>query len=162
MLEKLSPSLYLFRDTCNVYVIRDGHRALLIDFGTGAVLDELADIGVSQVDWILHTHHHRDQCQGDHLANERRIPLAVPAHELPYFEEVEVLWGALQIYDIYDVRQTFFTLAKSVRTTRVLEDYETFEWGDFRFFVQPTPGHTLGHIALIARIDGAVVCTWKD
>ena len=162
MLEKLSPSLYLFRDTCNVYVIRDGHRALLIDFGTGAVLDGLADIGVSQVDWILHTHHHRDQCQGDHLANERRIPLAVPAHELPYFEEVEVFWGARQIYDIYDVRQTFFTLAKSVRTTRVLEDYETFEWGDFRFFVQPTPGHTLGHIALIARIDGAEVCFSGD
>lgn len=154
MLEKLSENLYLYRDTCNVYVVRDGQKALLIDFGSGSVLDEIAEIGISQVDWILHTHHHRDQCQGDHLANERKIPIAVPSHELPYFEEVEVFWGSRQIYDIYDVRQTFFTLAKSVRTTRVLEDYETFEWGATRFFIQPTPGHTLGHIALVAEIDG--------
>ena len=155
MLEKLSDNLYLYRDTCNVYVVRDRDKALLIDFGSGAVLDELTALGITQVEWILHTHHHRDQCQGDHLANERQIPIAVPAHELPYFEEVEVFWGSRQIYDIYDVRQTFFTLAKSVRTARVLEDYETFSWGPYTFFIQPTPGHTLGHITLIATIDGA-------
>ena len=157
MLEKLSANLYLCRDTCNVYVVRDGDKALLIDFGSGAVLDDLPDLGITQVEWILHTHHHRDQCQGDHLANERGIPIAVPAHELPYFEEVEVFWGSRQIYDIYDVRQTFFTLAESVRTARVLEDYETFTWGPYRFSIQPTPGHTLGHIALIAEIDGDLI-----
>ena len=58
------------------------------------------------------------------------------------------------IRDSYDVRQTFFTLAQSVRTSRVLADYETFEWGPDSFFVQPTPGHSLGHISLIAQIDG--------
>ncbi|MBQ35534.1 MAG: hypothetical protein CME04_04030 [Gemmatimonadaceae bacterium] len=78
----------------------------------------------------------------------------MPAHERSYFEEVEVFWGSRQIYDIYHVRQTFFTLAQSVRTAGVLEDYETFSWGSCRFFIQPTPGHTLGHIALVAEIDG--------
>ena len=120
MFEKISDNLYLFRDTCNVYVVTDGSRALLVAFGRGRVLDHLGDVGVSHVDWILHTHHHRDQCQGDSLANERNIPIAVPAHELPYFEEVEVFWGSRQIYDIYDVRQTFFTLAQRVRPARVL------------------------------------------
>ncbi len=156
-MEKISENLYLFEDTCNVYVVKEGTRVVLIDFGSGKVLDGLGDLGITQVDWILHTHHHRDQCQGDAIANQRNIPIAVPAQERPYFDEVEVFWGSRQIYDIYDVRQTFFTLAQSVRTSRVLEDYETFEWGRYRFFVQPTPGHSLGHIALIAEIDGQKV-----
>ncbi len=44
--EKLSENLYLFRDLCNVYVVKDGSRALLVDFGTGNVLDHLAEIGI--------------------------------------------------------------------------------------------------------------------
>ena len=113
-MEKITENLYLFEDTCNVYVVKDGTRALLVDFGSGKVLDHLSEIGVTQVDWILHTHHHRDQCQGDSLANERRIPIAVPAHERPYFEEVEVFWGSRQIYNIYNVRQSFFTLTDTL------------------------------------------------
>ena len=81
MFEQISEHLYLFEDTCNVYVLKEGTRALLIDFGSGRVLDHLGNLGVTRVEWILHTHHHRDQCQGDRLANERSIPIAVPAHE---------------------------------------------------------------------------------
>ena len=162
MFEKVSEHVYLFEDTCNVYVVKDGVRAVLIDFGSGRVLDHLGDLGIDRVDWILHTHHHRDQCQGDALANQRRIPIAVPAHERPYFEEVEVFWGSRQIYNIYNVRQSFFTLTESVRTDRVLEDYESFAWGPYSFFAQPTPGHTLGHVALIAEIDGSRIAFSGD
>jgi glyoxylase-like metal-dependent hydrolase (beta-lactamase superfamily II) len=90
MFERISDHLYRYSDICNVYVLTDGPRAILIDLGSGSVLDHLGEIGVSQVDWILHTHHHRDQCQGDRAANERGIPIAVPAHERTYFREVEV------------------------------------------------------------------------
>ncbi len=162
MFERISENLYLYRDICNVYVLRNGSRAILIDFGSGAVLDHLGDIGVSSVEWVLHTHHHRDQCQADHIANERGIPIAVPAHERPYFDEVEVFWGSRQIYNIYDVRQTFFTLAESIRVDRSLIDYETFEWGPYRLFVQPTPGHSLGHIALVGQIDGRKIAFTGD
>ena len=51
-------------DTCNVYVIRAGEQAILIDFGTGSVLEHLTDIGVKKVAWVLFTHHHREQVQG--------------------------------------------------------------------------------------------------
>ena len=61
---QLSPHLYCFTDTCQVYVLVDGDHALLIDAGSGAVLDALHEIGVKHVDWVLHTHHHRDQCAG--------------------------------------------------------------------------------------------------
>jgi len=162
MVERLSDRLTLFRDTGNVYVLQDGPRGLLIDFGSGRVLDHLPNLGVRQVDGILHTHHHRDQCQSDALANRQAIPVLVPFHERPYFDEVETLWSARQVYNMYNVRQTFHTLARSVRVDRSLRDYETFAWGPFRLRVQPTPGHTLGHIALVGEIDGRVVAFTGD
>ena len=58
------PELFVWTDTCNVYVLRDGDAALLIDLGDGSVLEHLADIGVKRVEWVLLTHHHREQCQG--------------------------------------------------------------------------------------------------
>ena len=78
--EKLSENLFLLEDTCNVYVVRKGDRALLIDFGSGYILNHLGDLGIARVDSILHTHHHRDQAQGDLRAAAQRIPIAVPEH----------------------------------------------------------------------------------
>src|SRR5674476_640473 len=57
---KLTENLFLFEDTCNVYIVRDGTRAILIDFGSGKVLDHLPELGITTVDWVMHTHHHRD------------------------------------------------------------------------------------------------------
>jgi len=56
---RLSEHLYELADICNVYAIVDGEHALVIDAGSGAVLDHLNQIGVTQVEWVLHTHHHR-------------------------------------------------------------------------------------------------------
>src|SRR5213593_3097280 len=57
------PQLFAWSDTCNVYVLRDGDAALLIDLGDGSVLEHLGEIGVKRVEWVLFTHHHREQCQ---------------------------------------------------------------------------------------------------
>jgi glyoxylase-like metal-dependent hydrolase (beta-lactamase superfamily II) len=37
---------------------------VLVDFGTGDVLEHLAEIGVERVTDVPMTHHHRDQGQG--------------------------------------------------------------------------------------------------
>jgi glyoxylase-like metal-dependent hydrolase (beta-lactamase superfamily II) len=70
-LRQISPSLYRFADTCNVYVVRDGPHALLIDAGSGGIARHLAADGVNAVEWVLHTHHHRDQCWGTPALVER-------------------------------------------------------------------------------------------
>src|SRR5919201_5497223 len=80
-LQQLSPSLFLYRDTCNVYVLRAGARAILIDFGSGDVLDELPALGVARVTDLLVTHHHRDQLQGLGRAVEAGIRIWVPLVE---------------------------------------------------------------------------------
>ena len=65
------PHLYRWTDTCNVYVLKDGKSAILIDLGDGTVLSHLGEIGVTKVDWVLLTHHHREQCQGFPLSRSK-------------------------------------------------------------------------------------------
>src|SRR4051812_34900098 len=83
-LGRAAPDLLSWTDTCNVYVLRDGDAALLIDLGDGSVLDHLRDIGVTRVEWVLFTHHHREQCQGAAKLGpwrERGTKLAAPDAE---------------------------------------------------------------------------------
>src|SRR6516165_5988540 len=51
-LTRLSEHLYRFDDTCNVYLLTDGAAGLLIDAGSGAVLDHLRPTGVQRVEWV--------------------------------------------------------------------------------------------------------------
>src|SRR5262245_37056719 len=111
-LTQVSPNLYWYRDTCNVYLLARGAHGLLIDFGSGGVLDHLHEAGVREVEWVLHTHHHRDQCQGDPILDERGIPIAVPEREMALFVEADAFWRLKRIYDNYDVSSIGHTLAR--------------------------------------------------
>lgn len=153
----ISENLFVLEDTCNVFLIRDGGHGLLIDFGSGIILRHLAGLGVSTIDWILHTHHHRDQAQGDRFAAANRIPIAVPAHERHLFEDVERFWRNRRVFELYQVTNDFFSLTENVPIAASLHDYDTFEWRGHKFFIQPTPGHTLGSISLISEVDSRKV-----
>ncbi len=159
---KITENLFWFEDTANVYVVRDGSSCLLIDFGSGKVLDHLKDLGISQVDWILHTHHHRDQCQGDAKAVARGIPIAVPVHELHLFADAENFWRNRRVFHLYYVRNDFNTVVENIPVAQSLRDYSTFRWRHIDFFILPTPGHTLGSITLLASIDGRKVAFTGD
>ena len=62
--------------------VADG-QAVLVDFGSGAILDHLDEIGVERVTDVLVTHHHRDQVQGLARAAEAGIRIWVPPLEAP-------------------------------------------------------------------------------
>lgn len=159
---QISNNLFALEDTCNVYLIRDGSHGLLIDFGSGKILDHLPSLGITQIDWILHTHHHRDQAQGDLRAIERGISIAVPAHERHLFEDVERFWANRRIFELYIVRNDFFSLTQNVPVNALLHDYEVFAWRNYNFFIQPTPGHTIGSISLVTNVDGRQVAFSGD
>src|SRR5580765_1643853 len=91
-LERISPHLWRLADTCNVYLVVDGDAALAIDAGSGAVVELLADAGVERVEWVLHTHHHRDQCWGTPRLREHGAGVAVPEHERHLFADAELYW----------------------------------------------------------------------
>ena len=159
---RLSEHLYRFTDTCNIYIIVDSGRALLIDTGSGAVAGALAETGAAGVEWVLHTHHHRDQCAGTPALAAAGARVAVPEHERHLFEEAELFWRTRRVYDNYDDRNTFFAAARDVAVDAVLEDYETFTWRGYRFEVVPAKGHTRGSSLLVATIDGQRVAFTGD
>ncbi|MEX0670926.1 MAG: MBL fold metallo-hydrolase [Pirellulales bacterium] len=51
-----APDVFCWTDTCNVWVIREGTAAILIDLGDASVLAALPRIGVTSVEWVLFTH----------------------------------------------------------------------------------------------------------
>ncbi len=159
---RITEHLYKFFDTCNVYIIKDGDRGILIDAGSGKVLDYLDQIGISRIDWVVHTHHHRDQCWGDYKLIEKGAGIAVPEYERYLFEEVEEFWNHKRIYDNYNDRNTFFSIGKNIPVKAVLKDYETFTWRNYKLEILPAKGHTMGSIALIAEIDGKKIAFTGD
>ncbi len=42
----IAPRIFRWTDTCNVYCVTSGDRGILIDAGSGAVVDHLEEIGV--------------------------------------------------------------------------------------------------------------------
>ena len=160
--KQLSDHLYVFEDTCNVYVVKDGDAALLIDAASGAVAEHLGEIGCTSVEWILHTHHHRDQCWGSAKLAEGGAKVAVPQYEQHLFDRAELYWQSRRVYDNYNDRNTFFTVGGDIPVAQTLDDYETFEWRGHEFFVLPAKGHTLGSIALLAEIDGTLTAFSGD
>lgn len=160
-LSLLSARVHRFEDTCDVYVLTSGERALLIDLGTGAVLDELGALGVRYIDWVLFTHHHRDQCSG-----HRRLPgttrVGVPAHEVHAFTDVERFWQTAPVYDLYDCASMHNVVAQNVRVDRALKDCEVLEWEDLRIETLPAPGHTRGSVSYAVEVDDLVYAFTGD
>jgi glyoxylase-like metal-dependent hydrolase (beta-lactamase superfamily II) len=162
LLQRLSENLFLFCDTCNVYVLRSGSSAVLIDFGAGDVFNHLAEMRVERVTDVLLTHHHRDQAQGLPRAVENGIRIWVPHQEQDFFHSVDAHWQAREIYNNYNMRQDRFSLMHSIPVNGTLQDYDTPEFGNYSFMVVPTPGHTTGSITLMADVDGQRVAFSGD
>ncbi|MFC4807894.1 MBL fold metallo-hydrolase [Paenibacillus sp. GCM10023250] len=162
MLESISEHLYLYEDTCNVYVIRQDNEAVLIDFGSGAVLEELRSIGVERVTDILMTHHHRDQVQGLNRAVAAGARLWVPHHEQDLFTNVDLHWHGREIYNNYDVRQDKFSLLEPVAIAGTFTDHSRHMFGGRAYSIFPTPGHTIGSISILTEVDGKRVAFTGD
>ena len=153
MIDQIGPDLFVCHDSCEVYLIRRGDRAMCVDFGTGEILKHLDSLGVQHLDWIVHTHHHRDQCQGDKLAVERGTHIAAPEWEAHYFLEAEHFWGRRRIFHLYNMRTNWFALRESVPVDHFLQDFTTFTWEDVKLEICPAPGHTRGSVALVWKRD---------
>jgi len=156
-LKKLSEHLYVLDDTCNVYVIKSGERALLVGFGSGDILRRLPEIGLRRVDEVVLTHHHRDQAQGLCDIEAFDFHVDVPAKEARFFEDVESFWRDVQIFLNYDCRSHWNTVRQSVRVTRRLNPGDRVSWQGIELEAIETPGATDHALSYFANIDGRKV-----
>ena len=175
---KSQPNLFVWTDTCNVYVLRDGDVALLIDLGDGSVLDHLAEIGVKQVEWVLFTHHHREQCQGIDRVDRRLTQLAAPKAEQALFEQpTEFRKWFPKLDDKFSVYGASYVRPprKPIPLDQALDPGQTFTWRGREMQCLDTPGHSPGSMTYVMRHngravaftggvihDGAKMSTWFD
>ena len=161
-LTPISEHLHRLTDTCNVYLVRAGRDALLIDFGSGAILDHLDGAGIDGVRASLITHHHRDQVQGLTRAVEAGIEIWVPPVERDLVADVDAHWQGRPIANTYDTRQDRFSLLESVPVTGTVPEYRPMRCAGTEITPIPTPGHTVGSVSYLATIDGVRVAFTGD
>jgi glyoxylase-like metal-dependent hydrolase (beta-lactamase superfamily II) len=160
--EEVAPNVFCFRDTCNVYVLRSGREAIAIDFGSGAILDTLGDLGVDRLTDVLLTHHHRDQVQGLARAAAAGARIWAPPVERELIEDVDGHWLSRQLDNDYDVRQDRFSLLEPVRVAGYVAEYRVNRFGDFDVYTLPTPGHTIGSVTYLVDVDGRTLAFSGD
>jgi len=153
--EQLLPDLYLLRDTCNVYVLRDGDRAVAIDFGSSDWTGALNSLGVKQLDYVLLTHHHRDQCEGllSYAGNaELRAPSGEASSLTP--DGVKTYWKRRTARPS-GYPASFSVLPRGLATVqcKLAEGGDLF-WGRHRIRFLPTPGHTAGALTIMVTWQG--------
>jgi glyoxylase-like metal-dependent hydrolase (beta-lactamase superfamily II) len=150
----LTSSVSVVADTCHVYVLRNGREAVLVDFGSGSVLDRLDELELDRVTDILVTHHHRDQVQGLQRAAAAGIRIWVPPVEEELFVDVERRWQSRQLDNNYDLRQDRFSLLANVEVAGTVAEYRRRAYGGVEVYTLPTPGHTVGSVTYLVDLDG--------
>ncbi|HZC73095.1 MAG TPA: MBL fold metallo-hydrolase [Jatrophihabitans sp.] len=156
----VAPGVFRVADVCNVYVVvadedAAGQRtAFSVDFGSGLVLDHLAELGVDRLTDVLMTHHHRDQGQGLPRAVEAGIRVHVPPVEQDLFSKVDEFWRTRPLENDYVVRQDRFSLLEPVPAHGVVPEYRTATYAGTEVEVVPTPGHTTGSVTYVVERAG--------
>jgi len=175
---RTQPNLFLWTDTCNVWVLRDGDAALLIDLGDGSVLDHLKEIGVEHVEWVLLTNHHREDCQGAPRLVGTGAKIAGPAVERALFERpTDFRKMQVRLKDEFTIHGASFVRppVQPVKLDRAFETMDTFTWRGHEFWCVDTRGNSPGGMSYLLRsgerwlgftgdlmVDGAKLHTWYD
>jgi glyoxylase-like metal-dependent hydrolase (beta-lactamase superfamily II) len=162
---KLWPDLFVWTDTCNVYVVRDGDAALLIDFGDGTVLDQLEKVGVKRVEWVLFTHHHREQCQGAARLAGSGAQLAAPEAERDLFERpADFRKMNVRLGDAFTIHGSSYVRPpiQPIRLDRTFGTNDHFAWQQYAFRCLATPGNSPGAMTYLLERAGRQIAFSGD
>ncbi|MHB1295169.1 MAG: MBL fold metallo-hydrolase [Anaerolineae bacterium] len=166
LLTPLSEHLAVFHGAIQVGIMHQGGRALLFDYGEGDVCACLPDLGVTAVDAVLITHHHRDQCcglMGTRPAALRGASVGAPAAERALFAEPASFWNdPAHRWHIYAQHPHHNTLAEPVLPDTCCADGDSWHWGPAQITACATPGHTDGSLSYVVEVDGLRVAFSGD
>jgi glyoxylase-like metal-dependent hydrolase (beta-lactamase superfamily II) len=151
----------------NVFLIRDGNEAAIVDAGFGddesfnKRMEVLGDLGGARLKYILITHHHYDHSSGAHRLREAtraQIVVHRAEEELllhPKMESADIEIPEEQKEARERAKQWMAEAAKAVPDVRV-EDGQVLEVGSLRLRCVHAPGHTAGHLCLVLEDDGVL------
>ncbi|HUR47472.1 MAG TPA: MBL fold metallo-hydrolase, partial [Candidatus Saccharimonadales bacterium] len=166
--DKQAPQLFVWTDTCNVYVIKEGPSALLINLGDGTVLEHLTQIGVNQIDWVLFTDHHREQCQGGPKLGSwrsRGTKIAGPLVEQALFEHPQDFRKMdVKLGDAFTIHGASFVRPPITPITfdRALATNDTFVWRGHEITCLDTRGASPGGISYLLKMDNRILAFTGD
>lgn len=172
------PDVFVWTGTCNVYVLRDADAALLIDLGDGSVLDHLSEIRVKRVEWVLFTHHHREQCQGASKLTGTGAKIAAPEAERELFEKPASFRRMnVTLGDKFTIHGSSYVRPPMtpIPLDRTFKTNDTFAWRGHEFVCLDTRGNSPGSMTYLLNVggrklafsgdvmlDGARMHTWFD
>ena len=148
----------------NVFLIRDGAEAAIVDAGFGddesfnKRMEVLGNLGGAKLKYIIITHHHYDHSSGAHRLREATGARIVVHRD----EETLLLNPDLSSADIEipedqkeareRAKQWLAEAAKATPDVRV-EDGDVLEVGSLRLRCVHAPGHTAGHLCILLEGD---------
>jgi hydroxyacylglutathione hydrolase len=148
----------------NVFLIRDGAEAAIIDAGFGddesfnKRMEVLGNLGGAKLKYIIITHHHYDHSSGAHRLREATGAQIVVHKD----EETLLLNPDLSSADIEipedqkeareRAKQWLAEAAKATPDVRV-EDGDVLNVGSLRLRCVHAPGHTAGHLCVLLEGD---------
>lgn len=154
MFHPITAHLGWWQDTCTVYGVCLADGCLLIDCGTHLTQTALRAQGVGQVEQLLLTHFHRDQCSAALHWQQHGAQITLPFVERRFFEETDLLKAAYDIYDNYTAYYPGRGPLQDIHADRYAYDYTTLTWRDLAIEVIPLPGHTFGSVGYLFTVDG--------
>lgn len=149
------PDLFVWTDTCNVYVLRDGDRALLIDLGDGSVLDRLGDLGIRTVDAVLFTQHHRENVQG--APRLKGVLVGAPEAERELLENpLKFRRMNVKLSDPHTVHGASYVRPplRPVKVDRAFKKMDVFAWRGREIWCVDTRGASPGAMSYLLKEKG--------
>lgn len=149
---QLSRHLYIHHGHVNTGIIRDGTCALLIDPSGTSLQTTLNVLGITSVQHIIYTHHHRDNASGFTIPHNSTI--GVPKAEVQWFSDVESFWNDPKYrWHLYNCHPHNLMLANSISVTETYTEGDQINWGPASIITIETPGHTDGSVTYLVEVD---------
>ncbi len=159
--EKLTDCLYRVEDTCNVYLVTDGNRAVAIDFGSGKWVKELGTIGIDTLDMVFITHAHRDQVSGLLEKRPPRCRVLAPGGARDFLGPKQVKDYHAK-YRVEGCPKNYAVPEKGIPGIEYVLGEGDIRWRSYLFRTIPTPGHTDAAVSIFTNAGDKIAAFCGD
>ena len=141
-IKQIVEGVWLIKDSCNVYVIKKGNRAVAVDFGSGRWLEKLRRLGIHHLDHVFLTHHHADQCDGLTADFFGQFEVHAPAGEEKFLDPVQRKEKLTSERFQKGCPESYSVPEKGIDGIKYdIRGFSNMYWGGEKIRFMHTPGH---------------------